>query len=119
MTLESSMPGGEDSWIGLAEVVARQGCDVFKEGYGAFVPVIANAFNEHAFYELVRNELKALRLDLLRMEDVERLSERRRKHTLPKDLETAIDAHSSTHRLAFGSFHAFSNCDAGQRKREE
>lgn len=96
----------------LAEAVARQGCDVLKEGYGAFVPVIANALNE-PFYELVRDELKALRLDLLRLEDVKRLSERRRKRSLPKDLETTIDALSSGHRLAFGSFHAFSNCDAG------
>ena|SRR5215510_1948649 len=97
--------------IGLAEVVAGQKCDVLKEGYAAFVPVVANASGAQAFYNVLKDELKALELELIRMKDVEPLSERRRKHTLPNDLETAIDGLSSAHRLALGTLHAFMNSD--------
>ena len=64
-----------------------------------------------AFYNVLK-ELNALELELIRMKDVEPLSERRRKHTLPNDLETAIDGLSSAHRLALGTLHAFMNSDS-------
>jgi hypothetical protein len=105
------MNGRTYMWIGLAEVVAHEKCDVLKEGYAAFVSVVAKAPNAEAFYNTVKDELDPLRLRLTRMENVEHLSDRRRKHTLPSDLEVAIDYLSSTRRLAFGSFHTFRNSD--------
>jgi hypothetical protein len=68
------------AWIGLAEVTPGRECDLLKQGHAAFVPVVAKAPNAQAFYEVVKSELKALQLELIRMEDVEHLSELRRKH---------------------------------------
>lgn len=105
------MGGRTYTWIGLAEVVATEKCDVLKEGYAAFVPVVAKAPNAEAFYKTVKDELEPLRLRLIEWKVWSNLSGRRRKHTLPSDLEIAIDHLSSTRRLALGSFHAFRNSD--------
>jgi hypothetical protein len=113
------MSAAHISWIGLAEVVPGQECDVLKEGDTAFLPVVAKARNAQAFYHVVKDELKALQLELIRLEDVEHLSERRRKHALPNDLETAIEGLSSTCRLAFGRFHVFSNSGPVQPQTED
>jgi hypothetical protein len=110
------MSAAHTLWIGLAEVVRGRECNLLREGYAAFVPVVAKAPNAQAFYKLVKEELTALHLELICMEDVEHLSERHRKRTLPNDLETAIDGLSSAHRLAFGRFHAFRNSDSTQRE---
>jgi hypothetical protein len=107
------------AWIGLAEVTPGRECDLLKQGHAAFVPVVAKAPNAQAFYEVVKSELKALQLELIRMEDGEHLSERRRKHRLPDDLETAIEGLSSAHRLAFGRLHSFRNFDSSQRQAED
>jgi len=42
-------------WIGLAEVIAGQKCDVLKEGYAAFVPVVANAFGAKHFTTFLKS----------------------------------------------------------------
>jgi hypothetical protein len=106
------------TWIGLAEVVPSEQCDVLKQGYRAFVPVVAKAPCAQAFYDVVKNELKALQLKLVRMEEVEHLSERRRKHTLPNDLESAIDALGVADQLALGCFHTFRDCPSAESETE-
>jgi hypothetical protein len=106
------------TWIGLAEVVPGKQCEVLKEGYRAFVPVVAKAPSARAFYNVVKNELKALQLELVRMEDVEHLSERRRKHALPNELESAIQGLGSVDRLAFGCFHTFRDSHSAEWETE-
>jgi hypothetical protein len=97
----------DQKWIGLAEVVPDRRCDILEQGYAAFVPVVAGAYSVRAFYSLVHEELKSLHLKLVRIEDMERLSVRRRRHRLPKDLEAEIASLGPARRLALGTFHAF------------
>jgi hypothetical protein len=103
-------------WIGLAEVVTDGESDVLKKGDAAFVPVVAKATDAQEFYKVVKDELKTLQLELIGLEDVEHLSERRRKHTLPDDLETAIHGLSSAHGVALETFQVFRNSNSGQQE---
>lgn len=96
----------QELWIGLAEVKRLPGNDVFANPY-AFVPVIAYASNPLKFRALVQRQLAERRLELLRLQDVEMVSERRKKHTLPDELEDAIGGLNHNRRVALGGFHTF------------
>ena len=104
---DSERAAGLERWIGLAEVTHDLGSDVLDEGCSAYVPVVGDASDPADFFRLASEEFATLRLRLIRLDDVEHLSLRRRKHALPDALENAISQMANTTRLVYGSFHTF------------
>jgi hypothetical protein len=94
-------------WIGLAEVRPTDGNNILKKGYAASVPIVGDATNPHAFWDLARQTLATLKLTLIKIDDLEQLSARRLRHRLSDDLERAVAELSTEMPLALGSFHAF------------
>ena len=94
-------------WIGLAEVTPLEGSHVLDAGTGAFVAVVGDSATTDMFYNLAAREFRELRLKLIKLEDVELLSTRRRKHVLSQAFETAIAELCPANPLVFDSFHVF------------
>lgn len=94
-------------WIGLAEVLPQEGNQDLSQNSGAYVPVVGDAIDERAFFELVQNELQLIEFKLVRLQDLELLETRIKKHSLPDPLAAAINAISSENLLAYGTFQAF------------
>ena len=103
-----NMTGDRERWIGLAHIRPWIGNDMLGDAKAAVVAVVGEAVDRSAFLTLVEAEVRGLRCDLLSLEDVEPLATRMAHHSLPEDFRDAISALSSESKIAYGTFHAYS-----------
>ena len=94
-------------YIGLAEVHPHPGNLELEGAVGAFVGVVGDAVNKREFFNLVCSEMSKLGFGVVRMTDVELLSLRRLHHSIPEDLNAAIDCLGEHQPIAFTTFDCY------------
>lgn len=95
-------------WIGLAEIRATSSA-LLGEARGAYVAVVADAASKRDFARLIESDLSRWPAVLVRLEDVELLSERERSHALPGELRGALERISRENPVAYGTLHRYAD----------
>lgn len=97
----------DNIWIGLAHVSSRPGNGLLGGANGAYVNILAIADNPSAFLDKVKEALEDIKLDFIRIEDIELFSKRSENYKIDKGIiELAIEV-SKTKELRFGTFHTY------------
>lgn len=101
------MASGKTTWIGLIEVVPREGSKFLGSAEGAFVNVAALASNASDYKVIVERALSELGLDLVGVEDAEPLSSRLKKWTVDDEIKDMAETVKRIGSVAFGTFDTF------------
>jgi hypothetical protein len=100
-------------WIGLAEVVAVEGCRPLADARGAFVNVVTWANSEAGFHSKVSKMAAELQLQLVDLEDCEPFSKRRAEWEVDETILDMVDrVNEEPEVVAFGTFHMWHESDA-------
>lgn len=105
------MASRKTTWIGLIEVVPREGSDFLGSAEGAFVNVVALASNASDYRESVERAVNELGLDLVDVEDAEPLSNRLKKWTVDEEIRDMAETVKRLGSVAFGTFDTYKNLD--------
>lgn len=84
-----------------------KGNEVLGSAIGAMVAVVGDAHSKSQFLSVVEKELSHLLFEMVSLEDVELLTARQAKLTLPSSLLEAVAGISDVSPVAFGSFHSY------------
>jgi hypothetical protein len=83
-------------WVGLVHITPRPGCDLLKGQTGAFSNAVAVAPDGNAFGIRIGIYFASLGFDVLELDNVERLEDRRKTHHVPDEiLDLAASAEES------------------------
>lgn len=96
-----------DVWIGLAHVKPKPGNAVLEGAVGAFVPSLALAVDESDYASKVAALLESYDFDVLGLEDVERLDERRRRFAVGKEILALVQGLCPENPVAVSYFDAY------------
>jgi hypothetical protein len=105
--LTESDRGQEQKWIGLARVKPRPGNDDLGEAVGAFVGVIALAKGIEDYDQKVTDALNEEGFEVLEIEDIQTLEERRQAHSFSPELLQRAESVNENNPVAIGTFHCY------------
>ena len=95
-------------WIGLAEVRAQEGSEVFgPEPKGAIVNIVACAEDADDFRDVAVRAFDEYGVDLVKLEDVEPLASRIGSHEVDATLLRVAERIPDDTPFVFGSFHTY------------
>ncbi len=95
-------------WIGVAGVVAREGCELLSPHQGAFVNFLTLASSDSEFRTKVSGALSFYRLDLLEFQDVRPLSQSDRPSQEILSIAAELEESRDPKHVRYATFHAFS-----------
>ena len=96
-------------WVGLAEVTPQPGCEMLKEGKGAFVHTMAWAEDAEHFKRVLTRCFGQMKMDLggVRQPEPWVVRSQRQDEGSPELLELAEQISQNEAKIAFGTFHAW------------
>ena len=95
-------------FIGLAHVVTNKAAaGVLKGAKGAYVNILCLVLNEAEFIVEVSRVLMSMGLNLVDVEDIEKISERIKKYEIEDSLLSLADQLSEGKKVMFGRFHTY------------
>jgi hypothetical protein len=101
-----------DIWIGRFDVKPRPGNDALGVAKGAIVNVVALATDENDYIQVVKAAMDGYEFDILRHEDVARLSEWTKENRLYEGLENLVRSLTSEYPIQFDEFQSYLHDDA-------
>lgn len=94
-------------WTALAHVMPRSGQDLLEGARGAFVNAVGPAPSSAEFEHRLREVVAALGFELIELDDLELMSERRSKYELTEELQAVADLSEATGEIKLGSFYTY------------
>lgn len=94
-------------WIGLANVVSADDSGVFDKALGAYVNVVALAYDRSHFREQVRKAAIEMRIDVLSIEEIEPFDERKKHFQISEELLSLEEQAEETGSARFARFHTY------------
>lgn len=101
-----------DIWIGRFDVKPRPGNDALGIAKGAFVNVVALATDEDDYVQIVKAATDNYGFDIVRWEDVVRLSEWTKNNNLHRELEELARSLTREIPIQFDEFQSYLHDDA-------
>jgi hypothetical protein len=109
---DSRNPSRSDPmWTALAHVMPRVGEDPLDGARGAFVHAVGPAPSSSEFEERLRSLVAGLGLQLIELDDLEEIGERRSKYELTDELRAMAAQSDATGEIKLGSFHTYEDVD--------
>ena len=96
-------------WIGLVNVIPKQGNDDLGDSSGAYVNVISYASSSSQFCKLVKKELLELGFIVVEIEDIELFSDRIETYSVSDELFDLAREVESSKKIGLGTFHSYKN----------
>jgi hypothetical protein len=105
-------------WVGLVEVKPQPGCEMLKEGKGAFVHTMAWAEDAVHFKQVLTRCLGQMKMDVMGVRQPEPWSVRsgREDEDSAELLDLAQQIGKDEAKVAFGTFHAWLKDDLANRR---
>jgi hypothetical protein len=96
-------------WVGLAEVKPQPGCEMLKEGQGAFVHTMAWAEDAEQFQRVLHRCFGQLKMGLIEVRHAEPWAVRSQTdaQNIPEFLDLAQQISEDMTKVSFGTFHAW------------
>jgi hypothetical protein len=96
-------------WVGLVEVKPQPGCEMLKEGKGAFVHTMAWAEDAVHFQRVLARCFDRLKMDVngVRQPEPWVVRSQREDEDSPELLDLAEQISKDESKVAFGTFHAW------------
>lgn len=108
---DRSTSQSDPTWTALAHVMPRDGKDLLEGAPGAFVNAVGPAASATEFEHRLRELVAGLGFELVEIDDLELMSERRSKDELSEELEELANLAAATGEINLGSFHTYDNAD--------
>jgi hypothetical protein len=99
-------------WFGMANVEQPPDVSLLGQAKGAYVNVVAPAFDAADFRLQVKQAVDEFGLALLGIEDVEPLVKKLSRETASEEVSRLMKGANQTGRVAFGAFYAYDSEDA-------
>ena len=94
-------------WIGVVEIVPREGCELLGPDEGAFVHFLTLAANDSEYRAKVIGALSDYRLELLQFEDVRPLSEWDHSPEEILQISEELELNQNPRHVRYATFHTF------------
>lgn len=108
---DRSTSPSDPTWTALAHVMPRDGNDLLEGARGAFVNAVGPAASATEFEQRVRELVAGLGFELVEIDDLDLISERRSKDELSEELQELANLAAATGKINLGSFHTYDNAD--------
>lgn len=101
----------KELWIGLANIIPKEGNNEFSDVKGAYVNVIMHASNNDNFIDAVKLEFDYRGFYVVDIEDIELFSERKSQYQLRDELLELANYVEQTGMVGIDRFHLYENDD--------
>lgn len=108
---DRSTSQSDPTWTALAHVMPRDDKDLLEGARGAFVNAVGPAASATEFEHRLRELVAGLGFELVELDDLELMSERRSKDALTEELREVANRSEATGEIKLGSFHTYDDAD--------